>query len=229
MGLFVAIEGGDGSGKRTQTELLESYVKDTLKKDVFKISFPRYNEASSRYVGRYLDGDYGSADSVPADLGSLPYAIDRFAAKKSIEDVLAKPNGFVVADRYVASNLAHQGTKFADAESRHNYYKEMKELEYEILGIPKPDLNIVLIVPTSIAQENVDKKGDDANRSYTQKKRDIHEADVSHLERAKANYEELCVLYPDEFKAIQCVDKNGKLRSIDDIQQEIRTILKTIS
>jgi thymidylate kinase len=78
-------------------------------------------------------------------------------------------------------------------------------------------------VPSDIAQQNVDKK-DAAARSYTTKKRDIHEADANHLEKAKANYEELCMLFPDEFVAVNCMDSEGNLRSIDDIQQEIRRI-----
>ena len=225
-GLFIAIEGGDGSGKRTQSDLLVEYFKDELNTSVFKVSFPRYGEASAYYAGQYLDGAYGAADEVPADLASLTYALDRFAAKSDIDAQLAKDGGVVIADRYVASNLAHQGTKFVDAAERHAYYERMMNTEYVTLGIPKPSLNIVLIMPTNLAQENVDKKDAlEANRSYTTKKRDIHEADASHLDRAKANYEELCQLYPSEFTAVQCVDSMGNMRSIDDIQTEIVSIV----
>lgn len=219
-GMFVAIEGGDGSGKGTQSELLASYAR-SLSKDVLKISFPRYGEASAYYAGKYLDGTYGAVNDVHADLASLTYALDRFAAKDEISTTL--DNGsLVIADRYVASNLAHQGTKFVSDDERHAYYDRMLSTEYDILGIPRPDINIVLIMPTVLAQSNVDKK--DA-RSYTDKKRDIHEADPDHLDKAKANYEELCRLYPDEFIAVQCVDAAGEMRSIDAIQHDIRTIL----
>lgn len=222
-GLFVAIEGGDGSGKGTQSELLREHAGTTLGKHVLKVSFPRYGEQSAYYASEYLNGAYGTADEVPADLASLTYALDRFAAKDDIEAQLALPGGFVIADRYVASNLAHQGTKFRDPTERQAFYERMMATEYEVLGIPKPSINIVLIMPTDLAQANVDKK--DA-RSYTKNKRDIHEADASHLDRAKANYEELCYLYPNEFTSLQCVDNSGAMRSIEDIQHEIRTILK---
>lgn len=221
-GYFVAIEGGDGSGKGTQAELLRVHAETALAKHVLKVSFPRYGQTSAYYAGRYLDGEYGAADAVPADLASLAYALDRFAAKTDIDQHLAMPGSLVIADRYVASNLAHQGTKFADKDSRLAYYDRMIDTEYNILGIPQPDINVVLVMPTDLAQSNVDKK--DA-RSYTDKKRDIHEADASHLDRAKANYEELCILYPEKFTAIQCVDELGEMRSIDDIQQEIQGLL----
>lgn len=221
MGLFIAIEGGDGSGKGTQAGLLEEYLKKQGR-PVFRISFPRYGQDSALYASRYLDGQYGDdPNAIPADLASLPYAIDRFAAKSDIDAVLAQKDGVVIADRYVASNLAHQGTKFETDEARHQYYDEMKHLEFDILGIPRPSKSIVLVVPTDIAQANVDKK---ATRSYTTKKRDIHEGNSDHLERAKANYQELCRLYPDEFTAIICTDKKGALRPIPEIHAEIRKL-----
>lgn len=220
MGLFIAIEGGDGSGKGTQAGLLEQYLKDQGR-PVLRVSFPRYGEDSAIYAGRYLDGQYGADPNlIHPDLASLPYAIDRFAAKGDIEAALAKKDGVVIADRYVASNLAHQGSKFETSAQRHKYYKEDKHLEFDILGIPRPDISIVLIVPTEIAQANVDKK---SARSYTEKKRDIHENNADHLERAKANFEELCKLYPNEFTGIQCTE-NGLMRSVADIHDEIRKV-----
>jgi dTMP kinase len=221
-GTFIAIEGGDGSGKGTQSEILYNYIKNELGKQALKVSFPRYGKKSAYYVEQYLNGVYGEANEVSADLAALAYAIDRFDSKSEIENHLNIPGGFVVADRYMASNLAHQGTKFTDAAERHLFYDRTLHTEYEILGIPKPTKNIVLLVPTELAQQNVDKKD---TRDYTTKKRDIHEADANHLELAKANYEELCRLYPDEFVGIDCIDNDGKMKSIEEIQGEIRQLL----
>lgn len=224
-GLFIAIEGGDGTGKATQAELLRKYFNEELKKDVFKTSFPRYGEKSAHYASQYLNGVYGSADQVSGDLAGLTYAIDRFAGKKDIENTL-KNSGIVIADRYVASNLAHQGTKFKTDKEREEYYERAFYLEYEILGIPRPDINIVLLMSAEMMQLNVDKK---EVRSYTDKKRDIHEADASHLSRASLNYEELCRLYPDDFISIQCIDKDNNLKSIEEIQKQIQKIIKDIT
>jgi dTMP kinase len=220
---FIAIEGGDGSGKATQAKLTYAYFLKELGRPVIELSFPQYGQPSAVYVEKYLNGDYGSADDVPADLGALPFAIDRFAAKSTIETQLLIPDGVVITDRYVASNLAHQGTKINDETARREFYKRTMHTEYGILGIPRPGINIVLLLPTDMAQSNVDKK---SARLYTTKKRDIHEANSSHLDRAKANYEELCRLYPDEFIAIQCLDENGAMKSTEDVQAEIRKILK---
>ncbi len=221
MGLFIAIEGGDGSGKGTQSELLAKNLR-AEGYDVYKISFPRYGHDSAYYVEQYLNGAYGGTNDVPADLGVLPYAIDRYAAASDIRAHLAKEKSVVIADRYMASNLAHQGAKIADEPTRRTFYVRTKTTEYDVLGIPRPDKNIVLVVPTNLMQANVDKK---ATRSYTEKKRDIHEADADHLEKAKGNFEELCVLYPDEFTAIACTE-NGAMRSIEEIQEKILQTLQ---
>lgn len=218
---FIAIEGGDGSGKATQTEILRAYIADELKKKVTKVSFPRYGEPSAYYVERYLNGAYGGIKDVHPDLAALAYALDRFAAKPAIESALHDPHHIVISDRYMGSNLAHQGAKIDDAEERHAFYERTLNTEYEILGIPRPSRNIVLLVPSQISQENVDKK---AARSYTTNKRDLHEADADHLEKAKRNFEELCILYPDEFIAIDCM-QGDHMRSIDDIQADIRAAI----
>ena len=221
-GVFITIEGSDGSGKATQAEILHKYYTDKLGKHVMKLSFPRYDKPSSYYATQYLKGIYGSAKDVPGDLASLAYAVDRFAAKDEVINFLKQPDSFVISDRYVASNLAHQGTKFSSTTERIEFYERTMRTEYEILGIPRPDNNIVLIMPTDMAQSNINKR---SKRTYTDKKRDIHEADALHLDKAKSNYEELCELYPDEFTPIQCADDNGKMRTIADIQQEIQTII----
>ena len=220
MGLFVAIEGGDGSGKGTQTKLLVEHYRQQGK-NVLELSFPQYGNSSALYVTRYLNGSYGAADEVPADLASLAYALDRFDAKDKIINHLKKPNSLVVSDRSTASNLAHQGTKIANPSKRKEFYDEIQHLEYELLGSAKPDINIVLIVPTDIAQANVDKK---AARNYTSAKRDIHEADISHLERAKANYEELTNIFPESFIALQC-HENSSMRDVAAIQADIIKIV----
>lgn len=216
MGLFITIEGGDGSGKGTQAHMLETRAKANGQ-NVLKLSFPQYDKPSSKFAVNYLNGKYGSANSVHPELASLPYAIDRLGAKVLIASHLLLPSSLVISDRYVASNLAHQGTKLPNKTERHAFYQDMLDIEYGLLGLPQPNLNIVLLVPSGIAQQNVDKK---ATRSYTSQKRDIHEADADHLEKAKANYEELCALFPNEFTAVNCL-QDDQMRAVEAIHEDI--------
>lgn len=227
MGIFVTLEGGDGSGKATQSKLLVDRLQKVFgDHNVLHISFPQHGEPSSYYADQFLNGAYGTISDVHPDLASLPYALDRYAASHKIREHLAHPQSVVVSDRYVGSNLAHNGSKFQDNKERREYYERQMQTEYDILGIPVPDINIILLVSTEKAQSNVDKK---AVRGYTSRTRDIHEEDATHLDRTKIAYHELVVLYPDRFTSIDCMDANGNMRSIKDIHNEIVTIFEKLT
>lgn len=211
-GVFIVIEGTDGSGKGTQFNLLvDKLTKDGY--DVATFDFPQYEQPSSFFVKEYLNGNYGSAEDVGPYTGSLFYALDRYQAAPAIREAL-DAGKVVLANRFTGSNMGHQGTKFANHEERRGYFIWLDNLEFQMLGIPRPDKSFVLRVPAETAQQLVDQKAD---RLYTEKKRDLHEADLSHLERAVEVYDDLCNLFPKDFQRIDCV-RSGKLLSIDTIQ-----------
>ncbi len=210
-GAFLVIEGTDGSGKGTQFKLLV----DRLKREGYDIAtfdFPQYDQPSSFFVKQYLNGKYGTAEAVGPYTGSLFYALDRYQAASDIRTALADGK-VVLANRFTGSNMAHQGTKFKNAEQRRGYFIWLDNLEFQMLGIPRPDKSFVLRVPAVIAQKLVDQK---EQRSYTDKKRDLHEADLSHMERAVEVYDDLCQLFPKDFTRIDCV-RADKLMDINTV------------
>jgi len=214
-GQFIVIEGSDGSGKGTQFKLLAESLQ-AAGHAVATYDFPQYTQESSYFVREYLNGNYGSAEELGAYGPSLFYALDRFQAAKNIRADIAAGK-IVLCNRFIGSNLAHQGQKIDDEAARKTYYDWLLNIEFNILGIPRPDLNIVLLVPAETAQKLVDQK---ETRGYTDKKRDIHEADLNHLQRAVATYEELCSLFPDEFTSIDCT-RDGQLLSIAAVHELI--------
>lgn len=214
-GLFVVIEGTDGSGKGTQFKKLSERLS-LEGYEVAEFDFPQYELESSYFVREYLNGKYGSADEVGPYKSSLFYALDRYEAATKIKQAL-KEGKIVIANRFTGSNMAHQGTKFSHAEERRGYFIWLDNLEFELLDIPRPDKSIVLRVPAETAQLLVDKK---QKRSYTDKKRDIHEADLSHLQRSVEVYDDLCKLFPKDFQSIDCV-RNNRLMTVDQIQDMI--------
>ena len=212
-GTFLVIEGSDGSGKGTQCKLLA----DRLRNDGYDVAvfdFPRYDQPSGYFAGKYLNGDYGSTEEVGPYTASLFYALDRYDAAKDLHQAL-NDGKVVLANRYTASSMAHQGTKFASVEERRGFFIWLDNLEFEMLKIPRPDLNVILRVPAVIAQQLIGLKD---KRSYTNKKHDIHEADLSHLERAVDVYDSLSQLFPKDFSQIDCV-RDKSMLSIDAIHQ----------
>ncbi|MCA9331062.1 FAD-dependent thymidylate synthase [Candidatus Saccharibacteria bacterium] len=213
LGTFIVIEGTDGSGKGTQfAKLTERLANEGY--EVAQFDFPQYEEPSSYFVREYLNGNYGTAKEVGPYTGSLFYALDRYQAAPAIREAL-EAGKVVIANRFTGSNMAHQGTKFAIPAERRGYFIWNDNLEFEMLKIPRPDKSFVLRVPAETAQQLVDQK---EARSYTDKKRDLHEADISHLKRSVEVYDDLCQLFPQDFVRLDCV-RDDKLMDIDTIHQ----------
>lgn len=214
-GTFIVIEGNDGSGKGTQFELLTQYLRDQGKA-VVTMDFPQYGTKSAGPVEEYLNGKYGSLNEVSARTASLFYAIDRYDASFKIRAALQSGN-IVLSNRYVLSNAAHQGAKINDAKEQAQFFNWVNELEYNILKLPKPDLNIFLHVPAEIGYQLVLRK---AERAHLQgKKQDIHEADLEYLKTVEQCYIKLAAQDPS-IKTIECAPQ-GQLLSIEEIKIQI--------
>lgn len=229
-GKFIVIEGIDGSGKSTQEKLL---IK-SLKKEGYKVSFidfPQHGQKSAGLVDEYLTGKYGSAEEVSPYQASIFYACDRYDASFKIKEWLKKGK-IVIADRYVGSNIGHQGGKIKNKKERRKYLKWLYDLEYKIFKIPKPDINFILKVPPKIAQflsgKITNKEKQIKKRIYLgRKKQDIHEKDLDHLKNTEGVYLDIAKEFPRDFKLIECF-KNGKLLPPEIIHQEILRKVKKI-
>lgn len=150
------------------------------------------------------------------------YALDRYEASFALREALEQGKT-VVANRYVGSNLAHQGGKIQDDATRKRFFEWGYKLEYETLGIPKPNISIVLHVPAALAQELVGKKSE---RKYLKgKTHDLHEADINHLKRAEEAYLELTHAFPEDFQLVECVE-GEKLLTIEEIHEKVWEIVK---
>jgi dTMP kinase len=217
-GKFIVLEGIDGSGKRTQLDLLTAALSARHLPHE-RISFPRYDGFFGNLVARFLNGEFGTNDDVDAHLSSLLYAGDRLEAKARMEAILAAGK-ILVADRYVASNLAHQGAR-VPSEQREEFLKWLPKLEYEIYGLPKEDAVIYLRVPATEAYRQIAAKDP---RGYTNLKRDILESDVAHLTTAALVYDGLAQA-PNWF-TIECFDEvRGALRGAEEIHGQVLAAL----
>lgn len=141
-GKFIVIEGTDGSGKTVQFERLVLALPEGTK--VGTLDFPQYNEPSSYFVQKYLTGKYGG--EVTPQAAAVLYATDRFDAKLKMLQWLEEGR-IIVANHYIASNMAQQGEKIANKSEREGFFKWLYDFEYGTFGAPKPDLNIILRTP----------------------------------------------------------------------------------
>jgi dTMP kinase len=213
-GKFIVFEGIDGSGKRTQLEsLARAFTRQGI--SFSQISFPNYDGLLGKMVARFLNGEFGPLASVDPRFSALLYATDRLESKPVIQAALTSGNT-LLADRYVASNLAHQGAR-VPAEKRGEFLAWLKILEYEVNALPAEDFVIYLRLPVTHAHRLIGKK---AVREYTELRRDLQEGDIAHLETAAKVYDDLSV--QPNWLTVECLDaSSGSLRAPDAIHREI--------
>ncbi len=218
--MLIAVEGIDGSGKGTQSQLLV----DRLKKDGITtgfLSFPQYESTEfGRRIGDFLNGRFGDLDQVSPFLASLLYAGDRFESRERLKELL-DANDIVVLDRYVPSNVAHQGAKVSGDE-RQEIINWIHHVEYTLFQLPTPDLVILLDLPADQAQQLIQKK---QQRTYTDKAADLQEADGDYLAQVRQVYVDLAA-QNDRWQTINCLSADG-IRPIEDIADEIYSVVRS--
>lgn len=217
MAKLIIIEGLDGCGKSTQTELIQKYF-DNQNISYRKIKLPDYESRSSELVKMYLSGVFGSsADDVNAYAAGAFYAVDRFASymldwKKDYES-----KDIILADRYATSNSIYQMEKI-DEKDWDKYLEWSADFEYEKIGIPKPDLVIYLDMPTEISQKLMTSRYDG-----NEDKKDVHEADVTFLQKCRKSA--LYTAKKQGWAVIPCSDGENPL-PIDEIHNTIIDFIK---
>jgi dTMP kinase len=213
-GKLIAIEGIDGSGKRTQLDLLEKALAARGLR-VYSTGFPQYDSLFGKMVGQFLNGEFGNLGSIDVHLTALLYAGDRFEAKPRLTAALDEGK-IVLVDRYIASNLAHQ-TARVSPDKRNEFLAWIEHLEYTIYGLPRENLVLYLRLPAVEAQALVAKK---SARSYTTAKQDILEASLKHLEEAAQMYDSLS--RRASWATVECFDSSrNTMRRPDAIAADV--------
>jgi len=214
-GKLIVIDGGDGSGKATQSELLKTYLEKQGKK-VKYMDFPRYYSSfHGQVVGRFLTGEFGSLDQVSPYLAALAYALDRASAKEEMDQWLTH-GGVILSNRYATSSMAHQAAKLPE-EKRKEFIAWLDEMEYKVHKIPREDVVVYLYVPWKIGYELTEQK---ANRKYSKGQTDIAEKDIHHRITSEEMYLRLARERKNWIK-IDCVDAKGVLLSKETIHGKI--------
>ncbi|MDR1773779.1 MAG: thymidylate kinase [Clostridioides sp.] len=219
-GKLIIIESGtDSSGKATQTrKLFERLNKEQI--NLKKIAFPDYESESSSLVKMYLRGDFGKNPSdVDPYVASTFFAADRYASFKTKWDGFYNSGGLILADRYTTSNMIHQASKMKVSE-REKYLDWLYDFEYNMYKIPKPDLVLFLDMPVEKSFELMKNR---KNEITGEDKKDIHESNYEYLKECYNTGIEIANKY--NWKIIECV-QNNKLRTIEDIHEEIYSCVK---
>ena len=219
-GRLIVLEGIDGSGKSSQyRRICARMEKDGI--DYNHIVFPRYDKDSSALIRMYLSGQFGThPDDVNAYTASTFYAVDRFASFREDWGKIYNNGGLIISDRYTTSNAVHQGSKLSDEELP-AFFRWLSDLEYDKMGLPRPDLVIYLDVDVETSLARMKRRQEKSSTTA-----DIHEKDVDYLRRCLHTADMAAEYYG--WKRIPFM-KDGAERDVDEKNDEIyRLILSYI-
>lgn len=229
---FVTIEGIDGSGKATQADMLVSRFcheqadkPQEEKERAAVVRFPRYTETYfGKLVREYLQGSFGGLNDNHPLLVSLLYALDRQESYTLLTSLLSL-QGLVVADRYVDSNLAHQGAKLS-GNAVVTLLQQISHIEYRLFHLPRPDVTILLDLPPMVAARRVA-----AERGAEGAEADIHESNVRYLTSVSRVYHDLASDHPasrQPWHVIPCVSEEQEPYSAAQIHERIWEVVKKL-
>lgn len=218
MGNFLVIEGSDGAGKATQTDLLVKRLRSEGRR-VETIDFPRYTQNHfGKLLRACLDGKHGDFVTLDPRITSLVYAADRFESSKQIRQWLEE-GADVVADRYVSANMLHQGSKISDAVAREEFLQWLEHTEHGVFEIPKPDIIVYLDAPYSVRKKLMEA---DQTRGQLDTVEVNEQYQTAH-ETAAAHLNDLL----DSWHHISCVaDEQMRLR--EDIHEDVYQTMKRV-
>lgn len=206
---FIVLEGIDGAGKTSQTDLLIKRLQkqgDTVK----TIHFPQHGqEIFGNLVDAYLAGEFGPAPKLDYRLASLLYALDRYQAKDKINHWLTR-GCWVILDRYAESNFGHQGAKIKNKAKRLKVIQWLHDLDYEVLKNPKPDLVLFLDVPAKFSLRLM---------KFSNRQRDGHENDKKYLNHTHQAYLDSARKFK-YWQTINCLQQD-KLLTIKQVHERI--------
>ncbi|UIP57931.1 dTMP kinase [Agromyces marinus] len=203
-GLFVTLEGGDGSGKTTQAERLERWLVGRGR-TVVRTREPGGTEVGVevREIVLHHRGD------VAPRAEALLYAADRAHHVATVVRPALARGDVVVQDRYIDSSVAYQGAgRVLDPD-------EVRRIsEWATEGLV-PDLTILLDLPWEIARRRLD----GARTRY-----DRLEAEAGEFhERVRAAFLGLADAEPDRFLVVDAT------RPADEIADVIRERVRALA
>ncbi|MFD6388862.1 dTMP kinase [Nocardia sp. NPDC060259] len=184
MGVLIAVEGLDGAGKRT---LIDGLIAELSAKGLRagSLAFPQYGRSiHADLAAEALRGGHGDlAGSINAM--AIMFALDRAAASAELSNLL-DTNDIVVLDRWVASNAAYSAAR-AEQDADGEIVAWVGDLEFGRLGLPAPELTVLIDIPTEVAAERARRRGElDETRAL-----DAYERDGGLQRRTGEVYREL--------------------------------------
>ena len=218
-GHLLTIEGGDGSGKTDQVNLL-SYRLTNLGRKIRIWDFPQYASGGfgARIAGRMLAGKFGPLMEIPTYLAALPFVFDRLSVRDEMIQFM-REGGVAICNRFTDSNLGHGSAKCATMEEARLFIDEFEQFEYGEMKLPRPDVSFYLATDAELSRELCLRK---VGREYLggAVMTDEAERNLGHQMKTREMYEYLCSTRP-RFARIECMTAPGQIDTREAIHERL--------
>ncbi|WP_164234420.1 dTMP kinase [Microbacterium hydrocarbonoxydans] len=196
-GAWITLEGGDGSGKTTQADLLAGWLTDAGRRVV------RTREPGGSEVGQLIrDIVLHHRGDIAPRAEALLYAADRAHHVATVVRPALERGDVVLQDRYLDSSVAYQGAgRVLDGT-------EIRDLSLWAAEGALPDLTVLLDLDPAAARERLDSADKPFDRLETEKS-DFHV-------RVRDAYLALAAAEPERFLVLDAA------ASAEDIAAAIR-------
>ena len=203
-GVFITFEGGDGSGKTTQIELLKSWLEERGHTVVVT------REPGGTDLGNELrDIILHRKGFIAPRAEALLYAADRAHHIHTLVAPALERGDVVVQDRYLDSSVAYQGAgRVLDPT-------EVRDVSLWATENLMPHLTILLDVPADVAKQ----RQDSDERAY-----DRLEAEAEDFhQRVRESYQRLADAEPERFVILDGTEGIEEIHH--QITQKVATLL----
>lgn len=202
-GLWITLEGGDGSGKTTQAELLESWLRD------YGRTVLRTREPGGSEVGQLIrDIVLHHRGDIAPRAEALLYAADRAHHVETVVLPALERGEIVLQDRYLDSSVAYQGAgRVLDGG-------QVRDLSLWATNGALPDLTVLLDLDPVTARQRLDSADKPFDRLEAEKQ-DFHA-------RVREAYLALADAEPGRFVVLDAA------ASPDEIADAIRTRIASL-
>ena len=182
-GIFITMEGPDGSGKSTQIELLKEYLEGAGY-DVLITREPGGNRISEAIREIILNSEYTEMSPVTE---MMLYASARAQLIAEVIGPAIESGKAVISDRFVDSSLVYQGM------ARGLGVETVYEINKVAIGEYMPQLTIMLDLPAEVG----------ISRKKDQKELDRMELEsLEFHKKVAAGYREMAQRFPERTKSI---------------------------
>ncbi len=228
IGKIIVIDGIDGSGKKTQTELLVKRIEKEITKrnkigGVVRIDFPQYEK---NFFGKLLKESLSKEEykflQTHPKIASVVYAADRWESLKSLNKYL-ELGYIIILDRYVSSNQIHQGGKLLEnAEKRTEFMTWLNVMEHKVFNLPKPNLILYLSLELSTIQGMLK-----ARAEKNPERVDLVDKDFEYQRNSRESALKLSTELKN-MKVVNCDNGENGIKSVEEIHEEIYNKIKKL-